>query len=404
MTDQILNWLYGAGVAQGIFLVFALARLKVRDESVRWLLIILIALFALLLAPEWLGPDEGRPPLQIALVIEMLLAPLLYLFVRAVRGQPVTGRQVWQFFPFLIAIGVISLINLLNDSGHLPFDPNTRPVIASVILFKCLYFLGYSAVLLKAPLARADQSAPKRQALNWVRRWLFFFYAIYVLAALQFAAFFFNVPYFTDSDSIGAILLSGSIFALGYFALVNRYVLDARPDHRHNSAQDREITDLRVRAQRLLEAEPLYRNPDLTLRQFATALGAREAQLSIALNSEADGGFYALLNQHRLDAFMRSLATHADRNAPILNLAFDAGFNSKTTFYRLFKARYGITPLAWRAEHACPTEPGGTRRDAEIPSQKHSVYNILKNFPRQMRAGIPIGTTAVPLNSNLPKT
>ena len=94
----------------------------------------------------------------------------------------------------------------------------------------------------------------------------------------------------------------------------------------------------------LIEAEA-YLDPEASL---AARLEVSESALSEALNAQMPGGFYALLNACRLDAF-EALARRPDRrDRTVLELALEAGFNSKATFYRVLRARSGMTPRQYR--------------------------------------------------------
>lgn len=55
-----------------------------------------------------------------------------------------------------------------------------------------------------------------------------------------------------------------------------------------------------------------------------------------------------LLNRRRLERAVL-LLTHSDR--PVLGIALDLGFGSASVFSRLFRARHGLSPRAWRRRH-----------------------------------------------------
>lgn len=380
MTGEVLHWIYGAGVAQGLFLMLALASLNVRDGWVRGTLLVIIGLFTLLLVPEWLNPADERSSLQLDLVMELGLAPLLYLFVRALRGDPspALSRMILYFSPLIAAVLLVGLVNILDQSGALPFDPDRREIVASVIFAKQAYFLTFAVILLRLPLSMSSQGAKRRSALLWVKRWLWLFSASYAYGSLQYAAFYFGIPGVVDPDPVGAVILTVSIFWLGYFILANRDVFDRREVLDPESLAGREMAQLVARARELLRSERLYRDPDFGLGQFARALVEREGVLSSALNSAVEGGFYAMINEHRLDDFAAAAEQPQNRDCPILELALDAGFNSKTTFYRLFRARYAKTPLAWRADIIA-----GKERTPERPNELDGTVASSRNLEKR---------------------
>ena len=49
---------------------------------------------------------------------------------------------------------------------------------------------------------------------------------------------------------------------------------------------------------------------------------------------------------------MRLLADPAYGNHPILQIAYEAGFNNKASFNRYFKSEVGLTPSAYRIKES----------------------------------------------------
>ena len=105
------------------------------------------------------------------------------------------------------------------------------------------------------------------------------------------------------------------------------------------------------KAREYLTTTEAYLDPDLGLGKLAEALGIGETRLSNALNHSLDGGFYTLINDLRLASCQALLDDPANDQRTVLELAYAAGFSSKATFYRHFRARLGMTPRDYRARH-----------------------------------------------------
>ena len=60
--------------------------------------------------------------------------------------------------------------------------------------------------------------------------------------------------------------------------------------------------------------------------------------------------FRTYLQSYRLKAAKEDLANPAKRDVTILEIALNAGFNSISTFNRVFKQAEGISPKAYRAK------------------------------------------------------
>jgi AraC-like DNA-binding protein len=94
--------------------------------------------------------------------------------------------------------------------------------------------------------------------------------------------------------------------------------------------------------------QELYRDARLTLPTLADALGVTPHTLSHVLNVFVGNSFFVFVNRHRAEALKRALADAAKSERGVLDLAFEVGFNSKTTVNSFFKKHTGMTPTEFR--------------------------------------------------------
>ncbi|RSK25229.1 helix-turn-helix domain-containing protein [Hymenobacter metallilatus] len=99
------------------------------------------------------------------------------------------------------------------------------------------------------------------------------------------------------------------------------------------------------------EQEHVFRNPDLTLDSLAGLLDLTPNAVSQLLNAGLGQSFYELVNGYRLEEVKRRLLTADARRLTVLALALEAGFNSKTTFNRVFKEKTGLTPKEYQKKY-----------------------------------------------------
>ncbi|NQY89968.1 MAG: AraC family transcriptional regulator [Colwellia sp.] len=99
----------------------------------------------------------------------------------------------------------------------------------------------------------------------------------------------------------------------------------------------------------LMDKEKPYLINDLSLESLAEMLKVNRHQLSELLNVHLDARFYDYINQYRIQQSIEFLKDK-NFNRSILEIAFEAGFNNKNSFYRLFKERTGITPTQFRKQ------------------------------------------------------
>jgi len=95
---------------------------------------------------------------------------------------------------------------------------------------------------------------------------------------------------------------------------------------------------------RLMKEDTLYKKNDLTLDDLAARLDAHPNYLSQVINEQEGKNFYDFVNSYRLEEFKRLLSDQKNRHLTLLALAFECGFNSKSSFNRHFKKVTGQTP------------------------------------------------------------
>lgn len=98
----------------------------------------------------------------------------------------------------------------------------------------------------------------------------------------------------------------------------------------------------------LLKDERLYRDEGLTLLSLAEKLAVSPHQLSWIINEELRVSFPSLVNGYRVEEVKRRLADPASGRTSILEMALDAGFNTKASFNRAFKLHTGMTPSQFK--------------------------------------------------------
>ncbi|MEM6701038.1 MAG: helix-turn-helix domain-containing protein, partial [Bacteroidota bacterium] len=102
-------------------------------------------------------------------------------------------------------------------------------------------------------------------------------------------------------------------------------------------------SQLVLQLQDLLEKEAIYLNYDLKIGDLATQLKVSIQHLSQTINQELDTNFRGLINQYRIQYSMQLMETKKGK-WNLKEIAFQSGFNNKTTFATAFKKVNGSTP------------------------------------------------------------
>lgn len=117
--------------------------------------------------------------------------------------------------------------------------------------------------------------------------------------------------------------------------------------YRNSAIDDALAGDVQRRLEAVMETDKPFLDPLISLDALASRLRIKPAILTQVLNVHMGTGFFAFVNQHRIEAAKQRLI--ADPAASIADIAFEVGYNSRSTFYAAFKSACGCTPSAYRA-------------------------------------------------------
>lgn len=104
----------------------------------------------------------------------------------------------------------------------------------------------------------------------------------------------------------------------------------------------------------LFEVGKLYRNEDISLQSLSEELSIPSYQISWIINKKMNVTFSGLVNSYRIEEVKKRLASSQEAGKTILEIAFDAGFNTKTSFNRVFKKLTRMTPSQYRRRYKVP--------------------------------------------------
>ncbi|MBV6655045.1 MAG: AraC family transcriptional regulator, partial [Mameliella sp.] len=77
-------------------------------------------------------------------------------------------------------------------------------------------------------------------------------------------------------------------------------------------------------------------------------MGVHTKVLSAIINSCLGKNFHDFVNEYRIEEVKRRILDPAYDHWSLLGIALDCGFNSKSTFNRIFKKFTGYTPRAFK--------------------------------------------------------
>lgn len=125
------------------------------------------------------------------------------------------------------------------------------------------------------------------------------------------------------------------------------------PKKYQRSALD-EASRLRIKGKldEAFASPSLFTRSDLTLGKLARHVGEQYRYVSQVINQDLASTFFTLLNQARVKYATDTIRQNPE--APMVEVAQTAGFNSKSTFYSAFVKFVGVTPAQYRKNVSAP--------------------------------------------------
>jgi len=354
-------------VAQSLLIAISLMSKRTGLRTSNLLLSALFISFALLTAGfAALGSGFGRYHLwygaaTLATGTSFLIGPLLLLYVKSLVLSRYRIRPIeWAHFAaFLIfAIATVLVLQFADDwkslRRYLPF------AISAAVLIHNAAYLGCAIRCLAAARGASwlRVLATGEGELTWLRL-IMPGYLVLWLSRLQFCMVGDVTvarwcPYKASTYIFGAFVFSNTLLYL----IVRS--ADVLPPYRRYGKSDLDELEKRRRKEELLDlmdGQKPYLNPCLTMSGLARQLRISPRHLSQIINELFGRNFCDFINSYRIEESKRLLSDPVGEERSILDIAYDVGFNSKSTFNSAFKKHTGMKPSEFRALRSALSRP-----------------------------------------------
>ena len=111
---------------------------------------------------------------------------------------------------------------------------------------------------------------------------------------------------------------------------------------------EQETQAIKTKIEKLLTEKKCYMNPQLTVNDLANELGVSKRVISHTINATMADNFYDLINEYRIKEAQRILTENKDSKFTVLEVLYEVGYNSKSSFNTQFKKKTGMTPSEYR--------------------------------------------------------
>jgi len=302
--------------------------------------------------------------------LHWVYGPLLYCMARSFLDPAfrIHGRRWIIFLPFGLQIGFHIWVKIQNifwagSPTDLPWmgSESYQLWMHTPFPFLILFGLMFVAIgALQQPLKKAYARAlndHQKEGLHWLNRilWVFMLFSLLGMILIMLDFVFFDyafAPFYPYPVFIGMAIMTYALAISGYAKREATLPPISPPiDKQATQTIHPRAATLEQLNQYFADHHP-YLDPEMTLIKLAALMETKGYLLTQALNQIQGQTFSQYLNSFRVAEAKRLLHHPEFDHLTLLAVGFEAGFNSKASFNRVFKAATGMPPGTFRKNKA----------------------------------------------------
>ncbi len=307
-----------------------------------------------------------------ALII-FLQIPTFYLYILSVcySDFKLRPKHLIHVLPFLIAnLILLPRFYTVNLASKISFLEQNRSMLEIqfnhifIHIQIVLYIIAAFMIISEAKkIYLENYTGASFESLKWLFQFtlaLSFFYFIALLKNIfKFSAY----PNISEWLKIGLFLFELLIISWYLFKALNNPSLFRNIDSKlklvkniiseeNKSLQlavnEKEYNEELLKLKTYMIEEKPFLNPSLTIQDISNAIEIPVRDLSLLINHKLEQHFYDFVNSYRIENAMTILKDTTKNKVTILEILYDVGFNSKSSFNTAFKKHTRTTPTAYR--------------------------------------------------------
>lgn len=287
--------------------------------------------------------------------IIQFLTPIVFYFSVLFYTNP-TFRFKISHLRFLILPVIFLTILLLIEAGY----DHLRYIIISLILFQALFYSGLSYFTIRKHQRKIQQFSANTEGINL--NWLEYIILIILIVSILYVIY--NLAYNANSLNffINMIFLS-VIYFVAYNSMKQKEIYPVEEKQleelisisnseteeiKRKLISDEDLLRIKTQLEKLMEAQKPYLDSELNLIKLSKELSVSTHHLSYVINSGFRKNFFQYINEYRIDYAKKLLKDNSNNKLSILGIAYESGFNSKTSFNTTFKKFTNQTPSEFK--------------------------------------------------------
>jgi AraC-like DNA-binding protein len=258
---------------------------------------------------------------------------------------------------YLILPAFYSVLLLLQQSADEESQKFLKLVSLSFILAQVILYttLAYFKIRRHQKRIMSFASNTNEIDLSWLK------YITFSIFLLSIVITLYNV--FFNSLTLNAFInffLLIIILIVSYNSVKQKEIFPLNEDHRKEIIQineeeqsgglkrkivpDSEVETLKLKLLELMKLQKPYLDSELNLIKLSELINMTPHHLSYVINTGFNENFFSFINTYRVEKAKELLAKEEMNKLSMLGIAFESGFNSKTSFNTTFKKITGQTP------------------------------------------------------------
>ncbi len=317
--------------------------------------------------------------------INFTFGPVLLSYLAFIQGKSTRWliKGFWHYVPAVLAFSTSFYYLAATDAEsvvlmkqmHAGEEPVVNTLAALLLLHLWFYlFRGWKSVTdyreKAEELGVREIQASVRWQVDFIK-YLFLMMLLLLLAYLLPVFIWGKAHVYSDLIAVPVISLFTYIFiinkGLSYHVIYNKqqyqeFFDTVTPLNKFidevealkGTGNDKRYTEnliLKEKLEKLLEEEKIYTRSGLKLNEVADLLNISPAALSAFIKTSLKTNFSDLINRYRIEEAKQNLIHIDYLNYKIEYIGEMSGFNSKASFFRVFKKNIGKTPLEYRDKH-----------------------------------------------------
>ncbi|KUJ52528.1 helix-turn-helix domain-containing protein [Chryseobacterium sp. JAH] len=300
--------------------------------------------------------------------MSFLQIPVFYLYVLSVcysdfKWKPKYFLHLTPFFvvnvilmPRFYTVDLASKLNFIVNRKDMMELQFTHWLFHFQIIF---YFTAVFLLLRKAKkLYLENNSGESLNSYHWLFQFTSVLTVFYLIVILKNIFKFSDYAYVSDWIKIGILVSQLFIICWYLYKALNNPGLFRNIDSRLKLVSDLILEENKIEPETLNEDllklkkymfdEKPFLNPALTIQDISKEINVPFRELSVLINHDLGQHFYDFVNTYRIETAMQILRDPSKSKVTILEILYEVGFNSKSSFNTAFKKHTGTTPTEYR--------------------------------------------------------